>query len=361
MTVNRIIRSLSGVVLICALAVWWRLSVSHDPLDNVIEDFLLENDLPGAVVAVAMPGEDVDLRAYGLADFDTGRAMQVTDRFRFASLSKPLTATAILRAGSGTSDFTIDSPVSAVLPEFADAYDPRAAEITLRHLLQHSAGWDSARDLPPFFTSSEVLAGELGLDYDATTNCRPLADAMLKRGLQHDPGTQYAYSNLGYCWLGLWLEAYMNTPYQDAVARLVPEAAPLSLDAMDVTVMHRGLADSEPLLALDPLVIAAAGGWIGTAADFAAFATQEIDPLTLERPVYAPQGQFYGLGWRVWPGKDAHVLLTHYGSKPGVFSLVVRTLDGRAIVALFNGRPREDLPAFRSLFVGLAGLKQFSF
>ncbi len=203
MTVKRIIRSLSGVVLICALVVWWRLSTAHDQLDTVIEAFLLENDLPGAVVAVAMPGENVDLRAYGFADPDTGRAMQVTDRFRGASLSKPLTATAILRAVSRTSDLTIDSPVSAVLPEFSDAYDPRAAEITLRHLLQHSAGWDAARDLPPFFTSSDVLADELGVDYDTATDCRPLADAMLKRALQHDPGTQYAYSNLGYCWLGL--------------------------------------------------------------------------------------------------------------------------------------------------------------
>jgi N-acyl-D-amino-acid deacylase len=251
----------------------------------------------------------------------------------------------------------LDSFVADQLPALKSAADPRAHAITFRDLLWHSGGWDSAASFPPFFLSSEERQAKLGLVDVETEDCRPVAETMARLPLQAAPGTSYAYSNLGYCWLGIWLETVTGQLYATAVHELVPEARGLSLDAADVTVRHHGLKEQAELLAVQPKVIAAAGGWIASADAYGAFATVPIDDAVLERAQFAPEGpSHYGLGWRVWP-RDGGPLLTHYGAVPGVFSIVVRTLDGRSVTALFNGRPAQEVAAFYEFYQLVSGLR----
>src|SRR3546814_5250856 len=83
--------------------------------------------------------------------------------------------------------------------------------------------------------------------------------------------------------------------------------------------------------------MAANGGWIATALDFARLPVP--DQRQAAPPVPGDElPSFYGLGWRVWPKENGQDL-THYGAMEGSFAVAIRTADGLSIEALFNARP----------------------
>lgn len=283
--------------------------------------------------------------------------MTPRDMFKIASLSKPVTAAAVLalvRAGR----LTLDTTLADLFPEVARAKDPRLPHITLRQLLQHSGGWDNTQSFDPFFLDAAELQDRLGLRPDAINDCVTLADAMLPLPLQFDPGTRYAYSNIGYCWLGRVLGKVGADSYAASAHSLLPETNGLTLDPAAVTVKHPVQQEHRAFLVNTPSIIAPAGGWISSAGDYFRFASQPTDPATLERPPYAEGRQHYGLGWRVWSLQD-RPLLTHYGAMPGAFSVVLKRPRGQTFVALFNGRPVPELPAFHSLMQSVLSLPQW--
>ena len=151
---------------------------------------------------------------------------QPTTPFRWASVSKPVTAMAIMALvdrGLITLDdkvFECASPLPATAPLAHLVYDratctasfaigdARMLNITIKHLLQHTPGWD--RMTNPFdevngdqlFQWQSVEAG-LGLDHGSAMCPHILTRELGRSGLQYTPGTTFAYSNLGYCALGL--------------------------------------------------------------------------------------------------------------------------------------------------------------
>ncbi len=321
-----------------------------DAVDMLITRFVEDNGLPGASVAFGLPGHEPELRAYGLADEAGGVPMSIEDRLKIASLSKPITAAAVIelarRQGS-----SLDAPLLGQLSLARGAADSRVAAITLGHLMRHGGGWDHAETFDPLFLREEEVPGLIGAGSDLS-DCGPLATAWLDRDLQFAPGERYAYSNIGYCLLGLVLAESADGSYEEAVHGLLPETAAMSLDA--ATVTHAVRPEDQGLLVNRPEVVAAAGGWIASAGDYFRFAARDIPPETFDRPAYASGVQHYGLGWRVWE-LDGRTVLTHFGSMPGAYGIVVRVMDGPIFVALFNGRPSDGEVAFDTLFAGILG------
>src|SRR3546814_1314677 len=81
-------------------------------------------------------------RQYGLADVDRGVPVSAGTLFRVASLSKPITAAAVMTlVGQGA--ITLDGRIADILR--IEGGDPRLRRITVQHLLQHRGGWDRAR------------------------------------------------------------------------------------------------------------------------------------------------------------------------------------------------------------------------
>src|SRR5262245_36123915 len=98
---------------------------------------------PGGALAVAKDGRLVYAKGFGLGDVVNKAPVEPTSLFRIASLTKPITAVAVLRlAQEGKLD--LDAKAFALLdlkaPDGATV-DPRLAEITVRQLLQHTGGW----------------------------------------------------------------------------------------------------------------------------------------------------------------------------------------------------------------------------
>jgi len=329
--------------------------------------------VPGAAVAVAREGRLILARGYGTADPGTGAAVQPDSRFRIASLSKPITAAAVMKlVEDGV--LSLDLAVFPYLGRGSPA-DERLNRITVRHLLEHSGGWDRNAAGDPVFESTQI-AQALGIvsPPDADTLLR----WMLTQPLQFDPGSRYAYSNFGYVVLGEVVAKASGQRYEDFVrtlllgagvtrARLGASLAPGRLDgevtyqmppgAAPVRSVFAGISALVPWpyggFALEPM--AANGGWVASAVDLVAFAAAAspqprraplLQSTTLaemtRRPAYQGSGNtWYAKGWSV--NTAGH--LWHTGTLPGTMSLLLAAANGTQWAVVLNLRSESELDA----------------
>lgn len=167
-------------------------------LDSLLAPFARPG-MPGASVLV-MRGDTVVLReSVGLADVERGIASTPATNYRLASLSKQVTATAILLlVRDGT--LSLERRVRELLPELP-AY---AGEVTVRHLLTHTSGlWDYEEFVP------DTIQRQVH-DRDALL----LVSAHAKR-LYFAPGSAWRYSNTGYALLALIVERVSGMRFGD--------------------------------------------------------------------------------------------------------------------------------------------------
>ncbi|MEZ6132267.1 MAG: serine hydrolase [Planctomycetaceae bacterium] len=350
--------------------------------DRRMHDFMKEHRVPGASIAVTHRGRVVFARGYGYADVARGEQVVPESLFRIASISKPVTAVAILQLVE-QGQLKLDDKVLEVLnykddiATAADAFDPRWHDITIRHLLQHRGGWDRDKSFDAMFRSVE-FAQQTGTD--APADQATIIKAMFRHPLDFAPGERYAYSNFGYCLLGRVIETLTDRTYEDYVKEKV--LAPVGITTMRIGATHReGRAANEvcyyqpgtgksvfqkdlgqevpwPDGAWHLEAMDSHGGWIASATDLAKFAAAFDDPnhcpilnadsirLMHERPPGLaghqkdgiPEEKFYSLGWInrvVDGGKINH---WHTGSLNGTATILIRRHDGRNFVALLNAR-----------------------
>ncbi|MFH2047968.1 MAG: serine hydrolase domain-containing protein, partial [bacterium] len=159
-------------------------------IDDLINEEIEAQNLPGAVLIVARKGAVVIRKAYGNAQvFPDTIPMTPENIFDMASVTKPVaTATSIMiLAEQGR--LRLMDPVTKFIPEFTpfiNGNDHPADPIRLYHLLTHTSG------LPPY-TDVEALKTEFG---------SPCPDAVINTiatiEKQNPPGEHFAYSCLGF-------------------------------------------------------------------------------------------------------------------------------------------------------------------
>lgn len=153
----------------------------------LLDDWIGAGVLPGAAALVARGGRVAGEAYLGLADRAGGRAVDAGTIWGLASITKPVTATAVmLIVERGL--IALDQPLGDLLPEFlagqTPAFDGRA--VTVRHLIAHCSG------LPGF--SPDNL--------DLRRGHRPLGDfvrSFLRQPLLFAPGALHYYSNVAIC------------------------------------------------------------------------------------------------------------------------------------------------------------------
>lgn len=329
-------------------------------ISAVVGSFVDAHALPGAVVAQGCTGTEPEMLSLGYADRAANLSMTDTMRFRFASLSKPITAAAVLSL-SDRGLLSLDETLGQIIPEVMDAVDRRHASITIKDLLRHSGGWDRAASFDPILDSTQLRR-----DISTARGCTDIAEEMLSLPLDFDPGSDQKYSNLGYCWLeqvierrgGLRYERYVLEhvllPMRIETLRVGEPMLPgavyvnhYAYDGMSIVPLPKGVAAERYLRKFG-----AAGGWTGTARDYFVFASS-ADVEVIDQPVRLPhESDHYGLGWRVWHETDGKTI-THFGNFPGAFTFVARFPDSRVVVALFNGEVDDPPRAFIELFSAL--------
>lgn len=349
--------------------------------DSIIPAIMSRWGIPGGAVGVVKDGRLVMARGYGLADRDAGEIVQPTSLFRIASVSKPITAAAIMklheegRLDVGAKAF---SALSDLEPPEGSTQDPRLAQISLGELLYHSGGWNRDATFDPMFRPG-VAAEAVGAPAPATAET--VIRYMLGQPLQFNPGSAYSYSNFGYAVLGRNIERVTGTSYEEYVRSEV--LAPLGISKMQIgrtlpweraageveyydpataqSVFPGGGTVAFPdggfyLEAMD-----AHGGWIASTIDLLRFVTAVdglgtrpdlLEPATIQQmtarpaaPLWSGTAYYYAMGWLIRPvGTEAN--WWHDGSLPGTTALLVRAHNGLAWVALFNARASSSQGSF---------------
>jgi CubicO group peptidase (beta-lactamase class C family) len=173
-----------------------------------MQKFVEEGAISGAVTLVARRDSIAALDAVGLADLGAKTPMRTDTLFWIASMTKPITAAAVLML-QDESKLSVDDPVEKHLPEFKGQWlvQERSAQgmtlvkpprvITLRDLLTHTSG------------IGDVPAPR------GTTTLAELVMACAREPLQFEAGSRWSYSNAGINTLGRIVEVVSGMKYED--------------------------------------------------------------------------------------------------------------------------------------------------
>ncbi len=148
-----------------------------ETVNAAMQRFVDEGQVSGAVTLVARGGKVVHLGAVGLAEIESERKMQTFKMFSIASMTKPLTATAVMIL-QDEGKLNIDDKIGKYLPEFKnvklkDGSVPHR-ELTIRDAVTHTSG----------LSGNQV--------FDSTLEAS--VDQLATRPLSFQPGTQWQYS-----------------------------------------------------------------------------------------------------------------------------------------------------------------------
>jgi len=193
-------------------------------IDSVLTEAIDKDQIPGAVALVARNGRIVYLKAFGMADNESGRNMQTDDIFRIASQTKAITSTAVMMLWE-EGKFGLDDPISRYIPEFAHPMvfeslneadysftaTPATKPITIRNLITHTSGIgygmiddDNFRKI---YQKAGIIDAFTTKDVTIEENIKKLA----RLPLHHEPGAKFTYSE-GLDVLGYLIEIVSGMP-----------------------------------------------------------------------------------------------------------------------------------------------------
>jgi serine beta-lactamase-like protein LACTB len=312
-------------------------------IEKAASSFMAANSVPGISAAVVQDGELVWSEGFGMADLENFVPATSFTLFRLGSISKPITATAILQL-SERGKLDLDAEVQKYCPAFPKKEWP----ITTRELLGHLGGIrhynpdgkgdipeDSAKHFSSMEDSLEIFAG----------------DALVAK-----PGTKFHYSTYGYTVLGCVLEGAAAEKYMDYVKENVFDPARMAETRDDnffAIVPHRsrwyhkdkaGVVDNAGVL--DSSYKIPGGGLVSSAEDMARFeiaimANKLLKPATRDL-MWTPQKTAdgsqnnYALGWGT-EKKYGLALVEHTGGQQGTSTSIILVPERHAgIVVLTN-------------------------
>jgi CubicO group peptidase (beta-lactamase class C family) len=322
-------------------------------IERKIQTAIDKKIVPSIAVAVARDGKIVYQKAFGWADAEANIRATVNTSYQLASVSKPMTATALMvlrRRGK----VSLDAPAEDYMqPLKFKADEGRAADVKLRNLLNHTAGLGTYFDI----AYADERRKQDGFE-----------EAFKKYGiLFYQPGVISEYSNLGY---GL-IDYIIARQSGKTFARFMDEEvfAPLGMTDSFVqktkrkNVLIAKKYDSD--LKVLPDVINntdGAGNIYSSVRDLALFgmfhlknnlkdkkqilSAEEIELMQFYRdpnalyPYY--DSAFYGLGWYVKPNDDGQKIVWHEGGMMGASS-IIRLIPEKniAVAVIINSSNRK--------------------
>ncbi len=217
-------------------------------VEQAMLDVMESEKIGAGMLAVMRHGVPIYHRSFGWRDEARTEPLPIDSMMRLASITKPLTAAAIrslVRPGVfSLSDKVFDTTGNGngLLDHVPfGTPDPRVNDMTVLHLLRHQGGWD--RGVAGDHTYRErQIASEMGL------TSPPGRDATMRwilgKPLQFAPGTDSAYSNIGYMALGLISEKLTGKPHIEVLRERV--FGPMGVDPNDVIHGRTFAADQDP-------------------------------------------------------------------------------------------------------------------
>lgn len=286
-------------------------------IDSLIEHARTADQLPGVSIAVAVNGQIIFKKAYGLADLENNVAATPESLFRTASVAKPMTAVGALElVEQGKLD--LDVPIQKYCPAFPQKPWP----ITTRQLLGHLSGIRAYQNREIFSTVHYANTVD-GMSFFKD-------DPLL-----FEPGTRYLYTTFGYTVVGCVMEGASGEKFPEYMQEHVFKPAGMERIAVDdvyTIVPNRvrgydrlnGKVINMPLN--DTSYKIPGGGYVASAEDLAKFAgavmegkllrPETVKAMWTSQKTRDGKETRYGMGW----GRadlDGEPIIAHSGDQPG--------------------------------------------
>ncbi|MCE5323566.1 beta-lactamase family protein [bacterium] len=166
---------------------------------QLFEEGINKQLYPGGAVLASYKNEVIMQVCAGHTDFSHTAEVNENTLFDLASLTKPIATAPAVLALYQDGLVSLDQCVTEFFPE---RHLPHLEKVTLRHLLTHTSGLPSWRAL-----------------YSNAHTRKQAIDELFAIDLEHEPGTAYTYSCLGYIMLGLVIEAVSGESMDQFVKR----------------------------------------------------------------------------------------------------------------------------------------------
>jgi CubicO group peptidase (beta-lactamase class C family) len=205
-------------------------------IDAAMVRSLKLGEIPGGALAIVRNGKLIYARGYGFSDIEAVELATADTMFRMGSISKTMTgmsAMKLVEQGALTpkgAPLTLETKVfpDVIYPALEGANNltpylayPHLQNITLRHVLTHTAGWyeqqeDWGLDVTPFAGSMPLnntlqIAKDLGIEH--TPDCSEIVPYYYGEPLDSPPGDNVFYSGLGICVAALVVEIVSGQHY----------------------------------------------------------------------------------------------------------------------------------------------------
>jgi CubicO group peptidase (beta-lactamase class C family) len=222
-------------------------AMAQTSLNSLLKPYLSRYNLPAVAAAVVQDGKVLSAGVVGTRRADATIPVTINDRFHIGSDTKAMTALLAAMMVEGGKLHWNSTPAD-VFPELAEKMDPRLRPVTLEQLLSHTCGLPTDNE-SVFRMYMEAMSQEGNLDEMRYW----LVKQWSKQPPESDPGTKFAYSNLGYIIVGAMIERIGGKTWDELIterifrplrmktAGLGPQA---SLGKMDAPLGH-GVIDGK--------------------------------------------------------------------------------------------------------------------
>ena len=314
-----------------------------EPIRKTIRKEIAAGKVPSLSLAVAQDGKIIWEQAFGFADVENKVPASVQTKYSLASISKPITATALMtlvEAGKIDLDKPIDDYLGGAKLK---GYAGSASEATVRRVAGHISG------LPlhyHFFLDGEPYQ-------------RPsMAETIRRYGiLVTPPGEKFQYANLGYGMLEYAIEQTSGSTYAEFVKKKVFE--PLGMEHSDIPTKPdpgreravRYWEDGTPLPFYD-FDHRGGSSVFASAHDLVRFGMFHLETPRPDQKAVLPHDRIaemqkqagkedapsqYGIGWMLYPKQGDYRLVHHGGVMGGVrANLSLIPSEKIAVVVLAN-------------------------
>jgi CubicO group peptidase (beta-lactamase class C family) len=190
-------------------------------LDAAVQQGVREGNTVGVAVGIMSEGKLIFASNHGFGNLETRTPVTPDTVFRIASVTKQFTAASILLL-SERRQLSLDDRLSKFLPAF-----PNAHRVTIRQLLNHTAGLKDYAGVPEYWMSRSLR--------ETSTEEFVQFIAGLSPQFDFEPGTGYNYSNSGYYLLGAVIEKVTGKPYGDFYKTELFDKAGMTNTAVDAS------------------------------------------------------------------------------------------------------------------------------
>jgi CubicO group peptidase (beta-lactamase class C family) len=325
-----------------------KLTETKAKLDKVFTDFY-GPDIFSGYVYISKKGTVLLDKGYGKADFEKGTQNTKQTKFDIASLTKQITAVAIMQLEEKKL-LAVNDTIDKYLPSF-----PHGNEMTIHQLLTHTSG------LPEHSTDFDIRK------FRPTYKNFGVEGKDEKVKLLFTPGSSFQYSNPGYILLGYIIEKLSGKNLDVYFAENIFK--PLNMNNTgfrDENGQSKDLAagyvtekkeKAEKSWTLENIgYVYGSGGLCSTVEDLLnwenALSEQKLISKESYEKIYTPNKSYYGYGWYILKDSKGNRSYEHYGFASGYRSYILRGADEGIVAIVESNYQNVPIEAMAELLKG---------